>query len=243
MNLTRQIFLFIILFFVFAHSGFSQEKQDSSFRILFHGIVIDAGSLTPVGNSQISINRIFSSVSNQNGDFSFFVNRNDTIVFKSLGYKPVVMLISDTLRQHDFIAGIYMSSDTLAIPEVVILPRYSNIKSEILNSKSKVPSTMENAKYNVAMSAYQAKTTQGNLSDPASNYSYIHQKRRIDAYEKGGIPSDRIVGLNPFLLIPGVYLLFHGLPEKAPPFRSDLDQSELDRINERYLELLNNKRK
>jgi hypothetical protein len=239
MNLSRRIFLLIISIIMFACAGSGQVKQDSTSRILFHGIVMDAGSLTPIGNSQIIINRAFSSVSGQNGNFSFYVNRNDTVVFKSLGYKPAIMLISDTLTQHDFIAGIYLNSDTLAIPEVIILPRYTSIKSEILNSKSKVPEEMENARYNVAISAYQAKTTQGNLTDPASNYSYLHQQQKIDAFEKGGIPSDRIVGLNPLLLIPGVaYLLIQGLPEKPPPLRSDLAQSELDQLNKRYLETL-----
>jgi hypothetical protein len=238
MNLIRRIFLLIISIFIFTCAGYGQVKQDSTSRILFHGIVLDAGSLTPIGNSQIIINRAFSSVSSQDGNFSFYVNRNDTVVFKSLGYKPAVMHISDTLTQHDFIAGIYLNSDTLEIPEVIIMPRFTSLKSEILNSKSKVPEEMANAKYNLAISAYQAKTTQGNLSDPASNYSYLHQQQKIDAFEKGGIPSDRIVGLNPLLLIPGAYLLFHGLPEKPPPFRSDLTQSELDQLNKRYQETL-----
>ena len=42
------------------------------------------------------------------------------------------------------------------------------------------------------------------------NYAVISQKQKIDAFEKGGIPSDKIVGLNALLLIPAAaYMLLN----------------------------------
>ena len=95
--------------------------------------------------------------------FAFYVNRNDTVVFKSLGYKESVLYISDTLEGTEFIAGIYMNSDTFSIGEVIIIPGYKNLKSEIMNSKSKIPANMDNARYNVAISAYQGKNSQSKI--------------------------------------------------------------------------------
>ena len=102
-----------------------------------------------------------------------------TLLFLTVwAIKPATMFISDTLAGKEFIAGIYMKSDTLSIGEVIIVPRFSNLKSEILNSQSKTPSTMDNAKYNVAVSAYAGRNSINTLSDPASNYGSIKTKTK-----------------------------------------------------------------
>jgi hypothetical protein len=147
-------------------------------------------------------------------------------------------LVSDSLKGSEFNAGIYMHTDTISIGEVIIVPHYTNLRSEILNAPTKVPPEMDNARYNVAISGYQGRTTQGKLGDPASNYGLLRQKQNIDAYEKGGIPSDMISGINPLLLIPAAYLLFHGLPERPAPMEKKLTIREIEQINEKYLEYI-----
>jgi hypothetical protein len=228
--------------FILTISCFSQEKNEAGIKILFQGLVLDESTLKVIPGSQIMINRIFRSVSGNDGTFAVYVDRKDTIVFKSLGYKPTNVVISDTLKGHQYLAGIYMTTDTLLIGEVVIIPRFTNLKSEILNSRSKAPSTMDNARYNVAVSAYQGRNSVNKLGDPSSNYQLLRQKQKIDAFEKGGIPSDRIIGLNPLLLIPGAYLLMHGLPEKPTPYKPDITEYELDQINKKFLESLKQKK-
>jgi hypothetical protein len=204
-------------------------------------MVMDSKTLSPIPNSQILVNHEFSAVSSGNGNFSFYVNRNDTVLFKHLGYKSTFMFVADTLRGQEFIAGVYLNSDTLEIGEVIILPRFKNIKSEVLNARTKTSPQLENARYNVAISAYQGRTTTGKLGDPASNYQVLHERQKIDAFEKGGIPSDRIVGISPLLLLPAAYLLIHGPPEKPPAFEQELTDHELDLIREKYLETLKQK--
>jgi hypothetical protein len=234
----KRIFFLVFTVFGIMNPGFCQEKVNTEVRILFHGLVIDAFSLSPIANSQIMINSVFSSVSGDDGTFAFYVNRNDTVLFKRLGYKSTVMYVSDTLIGREYIAGIYMNSDTLAIGEVVIVPRFTNLKSEIMNAKSKTPSTFGNARYNVAVSAYQARNSQGTLGNPTDNYSLLSQKQKVDAFERGGIPSDKIAGLSPLLLLPAVYLLIKGVPEKPVPYKSRLTDQELDQMNKKYFESL-----
>lgn len=234
----KQSFFFVILYIFIIQSTFSQENESDDVRILFHGIVIDANTLYPISNSQILINHNFSTVSGLDGTFAFFVNRHDSVYFKHLGYKPAFFFVSDTLIGKDFVAGIYMKSDTVSIGEVIIVPRFTNLKSVILNSPSKVPSTMDNARYNVEISGYQGRTTLGKLGDPATNYSLIRNKQRINAQEKGGIPSDRIVGISPLLLLPAAYLMLHGLPEKPAPFEQQLTEQEIEQIQRKYMETL-----
>ncbi len=165
---------------------------------MFHGIVMDASTLAPVSNSQILINNAYSFISNIDGTFGFYVYRNDTVLFKHLGYKTSEWLVSDTLKSSEFNTGIFMQPDTVSIAEVIIVPRINNIMFDILNAPSKEPATMDNARYNVAISGYQGRTSMGKLGDPSSNYGYLRQEQKINAYEKGGIPSDMITGINPF---------------------------------------------
>jgi len=238
----KRIFILILLICIIIQTGLSQEKENAGIRILFRGLVMDASTFSPLANSQIDINRAFSSVSDEDGTFSFYVNRHDTVVFSSLGYKPVILYVSDTLTGREFNAGIYMHTDTLSIGEVVIVPRFTNLKSEILNARSKTPSTMENARYNVAVSAYQGRNSQNKLVDPADNYAHLRQKQKINAYEKGGIPSDQIVGISPLLLIPAAYLLIKGIQEKPAPLSPQLNDSDIDQIQKKYLETLKQRR-
>jgi hypothetical protein len=231
----NKVFL-IILTSLFYCNGFAQQAATNSEKIFMQGLVMDDSTLMPVGNSQITINREFSAITGNDGSFSFFVNKKDTVIFRKLGYKPATLYISDTLRGHDFNTGIFMSSDTLAIGEVVIVPRYSNIKSEILNSRNKTPSTFNNARYNVAISAYQGKTSQNTLGNATENYAMIRKQQSIQAFERGGIPSDRIVGINPLLILPAAYLLIKGLPEPPEEFKSNLTPQEVDQIHKAYME-------
>ena len=196
----KQRFLFIVILILLRQSCICQENHSSGARILFNGIVMDANTFVPVSNSQILINRAFTSVSSGDGTFALFVNSFDTVLFKHIGYKTTLFFVSDTLAGKEFMAGIFMTNDTVSIGEVVIVPRFVNLKSEIMNSPSKVPSIMDNARYNVAISAYSGRTTQGKLGDPASNYGLLRERQKINAYEKGGIPSDKIVGLGAILL-------------------------------------------
>jgi hypothetical protein len=196
----RHIFLFFILSLCFIQFNFCQENENQGNRIFFRGVVMDASTLRSIPNTQILINNGPASMSNSDGSFSFYINRKDSVLFKHLGFKSTLLSISDTLKGKEFVAGVYLNSDTLLIGEVIIIPRYLNLKSQIVNSPSKIPSTMDNARYNVAISAYQGRTTTGKLGDPASNYRVLHEQQKVDAYEKGGIPSDRIAGLSPLSL-------------------------------------------
>jgi hypothetical protein len=235
----KRIFLFLLLCRIGISPVFCQQDVSGN-RILFQGLVMDAATLSPISNSQIMINRIFTSVSDKNGTFAFYVNRNDTVVFKSLGYKSTTLFISDTLSGREFMAGIYMKIDTLSIGEVIIIPRVSNLKSDIMNARSKTPANFDNAKYNVAIGGYQGRTTtsQGSSNDPAYNYSIIREKQKIAAYGKGQLNSDQIFGANALLLIPAAILYLRGLPEKPGPMKPDLTKDDLDLLQKKYFETL-----
>jgi hypothetical protein len=237
----KKIWFILIMILIYGSNGFSQAGKPSDSKIIFNGIVRDASTLEPLANSQIMINRSFASVSNEDGTFVIRVSRRDTVTFSLLGYQSALFYAGDSLPGREFMAGIYMKTDTLSIDEVIIMPRLPYLRSDILKTPPESDTEMDNAKYNIAVSAYQGRVALSQLGDPSSNYSVLQQKQRIAAYEKGGIPSDRMVGLSPLLLIPAIYLLMNGFPENEAPMKSRLTRQELDQINKKYLETLNKK--
>ncbi len=213
-----------------------QAGNDREGRLLFRGIVRDASTMSPLPKSQIFINSTFISASDTSGEFSFMVNRNDTVLFRLLGYKAARFFVSDTLSGSEFVAGVNLHTDTISIDEVIIVPKLSNLKSTILNAPIQVNPELENAKYNLAVAAYQGKVTTGNLGDPSANYQLLRQNLLQEASEKGGIPSDKMVGLSPFSVLPLAYLIFKGLPQSPPAMKQSLTKDEIDQINKKYLE-------
>lgn len=236
----KRIWLILPVILIYVNCGFSQTDKTAIRQILFIGITRDAITLTPLPNSQIRINRLFVSASDENGTFAFRVNRNDTVAFSLLGYQTAYFYVSDSLTGSEFIAGVYMRADTLSIGEVVIVPRIQNLKYDVFKAPAKSPE-MENAKYNMSVSAYQGRVAISKMGDPQTNYALIHQKNLRDASEKGTIPSDRMVGLSPFMVVGAAYLLINGLPGKPESMKSNLTREELDQIHKKYLETLTKK--
>lgn len=234
----KKIFYLLFIALVFPGNGICQQVKNEKPGILFNGMVADASTLTPLSGTQITINRDLLSISGDDGTFAFYVNRNDTVIFSRLGYKSAQFYVSDTLAGKEFIAGVFLNADTISIGEVVIVPRLRNLKNELMNPRIETKTEMENARYNVAVSAYIGKNSLSTLGDPATNYEYLRQQQRTDAFEKGGIPSDKMIGLSPFMLLPAAYLLIHGLPEKPEPLKPELNRQEVNEIYEKYLEIL-----
>ncbi|MCX6333457.1 MAG: hypothetical protein NT092_04040, partial [Bacteroidia bacterium] len=82
----RKIFLLLVIA-TFSVPIFSQVKKAGEGMVLFHGLVLDAATESPLSHSQIFINRAFTSISDGEGKFAFYVNRNDTVIFMRLGYR------------------------------------------------------------------------------------------------------------------------------------------------------------
>ncbi len=219
----------------------AQLGNPSDRRVVFQGIVRDASQLIPLQNTQVFVNRSFISSTDSAGSFSLLVNRRDTLEFRMLGYKPAFIMVNDTLPGREFMAGVYLNSDTISIGEVIIIPRLAKLKSDLLNPRQPLNQEEENARNNLAIAAYQARVTTGSLGDPLSNYEVIKQQHRTEAYEKGQIPSSRMVGISPLLIVPALYLMINGLPQKPAPAKSDLTGEEIKQIQKRYLESVRKK--
>ncbi|HUW93930.1 MAG TPA: hypothetical protein VMV74_12250 [Bacteroidales bacterium] len=225
----------LVSFFHFFHFALFiivplQLTGQETIPILFHGVILDAGTQQPLGGAHYINMHKSAGAADDRGQVSFFARPHDTITFTSVGYKDFIMVISDTLFAREYTAGIFMSSDTLMIEAVIVVPRLGNLKAEIMADRTPVDQDMINAANNLKLSAYQGLAGANKLGDPSTNYELLRQKQRIEAYEKGGIPTDKMLGLSPLLIIPVIYVLAKGFPGDPQPPAPYISSRELQQI-------------
>jgi len=198
--------------------------------ILFNGLIVDADTRVPLSGAHYMIRDRTAGAADEKGQVSFYARHHDTVRFSCVGYKDFHMVIGDTLLAQEYVLGIYLTSDTLMIPAVVVMPRLVNVRAEIMADKPGSNQDLVNATNNLRISTYQGLTAATRLDDPASNYEVIRHAQAIAAGEKGGIPSGQMIVFSPFTLIPIIYLLATGLPEDPPAPSPRISAKELNRL-------------
>jgi len=218
----------------------AQEEIIGSQPILFRGVVVDAVTQEPVEGVQYFSDR--QAATDANGLFSFYAHIHDTIIFECKGYRKTLFLVSDTLKAREYTMGLFLNPDTLFISEVVVIPRLGDLKTFMMTD-TPVRSTEEmNATNNLKLSAYQSIAGIDQLGNPDANYQLLKQQQKTNAYEKGGIPSDKMVNLSPFTIIPVIYTLMRGLPEMPAPPAPYLSSKELGELRNIHKKISGNEK-
>ena len=123
------------IFCIFVLSLPLEMAAQQASPILFHGIILDAETHQPLTGAHYLAAGRSAGASDNRGMISFYARHHDTITFSCVGYKDFLMVIGDTLLAREYVAGIYLTTDTLMIPAVVVMPRLGNIRAEIMASK------------------------------------------------------------------------------------------------------------
>ncbi len=236
--------LVLIFSCLLANNTARGQEKDLNEQILLHGLVMDASSQNPLSNVHYIINNLFGGSTTDMGKFSMYINRYDTIVFSYMGYSDFCFTLSDTLVGNSFVAGIFMETDTLSIGEVIVLPRMSDLRTEFRNTEIEISKEIINAKNNLEVATYQGLHSEAALGEPGANYELLRRKQIITANEKGGIPSDKVLGLNLISAIPvAIFLLKNGLPDRPEPPEPHVSDREINRMIDLYKKSLDEKRK
>ncbi|MCB6973425.1 MULTISPECIES: hypothetical protein [Butyricimonas] len=112
--------LFILLIFL----CLGLRGQDTNDRDIFvTGVICDRDSVQPLPDAIYRFGQEVRGVDNQ-GRFSVHVKVGDTLYFSHVGFEPVRIVVSDTLKKDDYLLGIFMVRDTIQLAEVVVLPRF-----------------------------------------------------------------------------------------------------------------------
>ncbi len=226
-----------ILFFLIVLLPQASTAQQSR-PILFHGVILDADTRQPLTGAHYRISGRAAGAADSRGMFSLYVRHHDTVTFTSVGYKDYRLTVGDTLHAREYIAAIWLSSDTLVMAEVVVIPRIGNLRAEIMSDRPPANQDLINATNNLRLSAYQGLVNASKLGDPDTNYELLRQKQRYEAYEKGQISASQMLAVSPLTLIPIIYYLVVGLPEDPEPPVPYISAREMENLRARHDSLI-----
>ena len=112
----------LLFFFIFFCLGVQGQSQDKG-NVFVTGVVCDRDSIRPLPEAIFRLGKEVRGVDKQ-GRFSLSVQVGDTLRFSHIGYAPMQVVIPDSLRENDFLLGVFMVRDTVLLSEVLILPRF-----------------------------------------------------------------------------------------------------------------------
>ena len=106
----------LLFFFIFFCLGVQGQSQDKG-NVFVTGVVCDRDSIRPLPEAIFRLGKEVRGVDKQ-GRFSLSVQVGDTLRFSHIGYVPMQVVIPDSLRENDFLLGVFMVRDTVLLSEV-----------------------------------------------------------------------------------------------------------------------------
>jgi len=154
-----------------------QMNSPKKNKIFITGAVYDSETKEPLTNAHFSVQKSGNFSTQTSGKFSLFGMPGDTISYNYLGYNELRVIIPDTLKEVEYLMGVFMPKDTFLIPEIIIFPRIENYPSIV--SEVKVDERMINqAQKNVNKGVYQG------LTQPVKKYDAdMNAKNTMRGYE------------------------------------------------------------
>ncbi|NOU60210.1 carboxypeptidase-like regulatory domain-containing protein [Marinifilum caeruleilacunae] len=188
--------------FVLASETLSAQKLRTD-SLFFTGAVMDQEELAPLPYAHYKVNNKKAGTSNAFGRFSFWVNAGDTIQYSYVGYQNVQVVVSDSLTQDSYLFGVFMAKDTVALQEVLILPRFGDFKQAFISAKVNTPEYVR-AKNNVNSATYEALTKRPEKMDAKANTDLLIQQHVIENEHKAMVPQEMVAGVSTLRTLPEV---------------------------------------
>jgi len=127
--------LFAVFLLLFLPSQVLAQQEESNLKLL-NGEVLTADSLKPIMNAHLisKLNR-WGTISDDEGKFKLYVSLHDSILITSIGYRPIILFIEDTLSKHLTGYPVLMQQDTVLINEIIVRGYwdYRTFKQLIIN--------------------------------------------------------------------------------------------------------------
>ena len=189
----------IILAFIFSKEIKAQRYNLDS--IFFTGAVMDQASFKGLPYAHLNVNKKRGGTTNEYGRFSIWVNSGDTIKYSFVGYHDVNVVVSDSLQQEDYLFGVFLSKDTIALQEVLILPRFGDFKEAFKNAKINTPEYVR-AKNNVNSATYEALTKRPATMDAKANTDLLIRNHVSAIQNKTMVPTEMTAGVSTTRTLP-----------------------------------------
>jgi len=215
----------------FCLSSVSLAQSQDSLRIT--GVVMDKDSLEVLPFSKFSINSL-NFLSDETGQFSMWVKKNEIIKFSHLGFKDTYLQINDSLRHRNYLFGVFLTRDTVQLSEVIVVPRYQNLATQGRYMPLKVTPESVYATNNIRQSTNQALTQAPKKMDAEMNQKMVIREQTMNTVYKTQIQPDQMVGVSTEELIP---LMLYQSPDNEKIKRTvpqPLTQGEMELLIDLY---------
>jgi hypothetical protein len=117
----------IVLYLLLLAAPFAVQAQFDKLKdsvVELYGVIMTADSLKAIPLATVMVKgRNQGTYSNEQGVFSVVVLKGDVIEFSSVGYKPVVLTVPDTLTVNQYSVVQLMVQDAQYLPATVIRAR------------------------------------------------------------------------------------------------------------------------
>jgi len=188
----KKFLLYILLLSAptLVHAQFDKLKDSV---VQLYGIVMTSDSLKGIPAASIVVKgRNQGTYSNDQGVFSIVVLKGDQVEFTSIGYKPIIINITDTFHGNQYSALVLMVQDAQYLPATIIKPRPTREQFERDFVNTPVPDDdIEIARQNTSAAKRRilARTLPASASEAASSYLRQNATRY---YYQGQAPPQNI---------------------------------------------------
>jgi len=216
----------------------SKAQKYNRDSIFLTGAVMDQVELKGLPYAHFRVNKEQGGTTNEYGRFSIWVNPGDTIQYSFVGYNDLKVIVSDSLQQDDYLFGVFLAKDTIALQEVLILPRFGDFKNAFMNAKVNTPEYVR-AKNNVNTATYQALTQAPKTMDAKANTDLLIKNHVIAIENKTMVPTEMTAGVSTTRTLPELKRLKRKRKMKiADPIVTD---TEIKILQEMYRYKINKK--
>lgn len=127
---------YIALFICIYAGSLNAQRIILSDTIIFSGIIMNAETNEPMGD--VTCRRGNNgTISTTAGLFTLNASRGDSVCFSSVGFKPYVVVVPDSLIEPEYIIGVFMSPDTIHLSEAIIIRRYGDSRRQnLMNARN-----------------------------------------------------------------------------------------------------------
>lgn len=215
----------LLTFFISALNVIGQDIEHSD-SLLFTGQVFDSETKRFLEHAAYDIGNTMY-ISDDKGRFRFSAHEGDTIVFHHVGFKPLILLVDDSLSNEEYLTGIFLSPDLVQLSEVIVVPRHYDVETLVKTTPMDY-SELQVAEKNMKMSAYQGLMA-NNKWDAETNQKYAIQKEQMRVEYKGMIQPDQMFAANLTTVVPEAKLTY------GPNPQVQMDMGSINTQEERYL--------
>lgn len=194
--------IILILLLVTCACVVAQSQADS---LVFTGQVFDQETGNPVEDALFTIGT-HSYATDKLSKFRFKALKGDSVIFSHLGYKDLLLLVSDSLNSKEFLAGVFLTKQTYELSEVLVVPRAFQAKTLVATNPVS-DADMASASKNVKRSAKLGLLPQETW-DATENQKYVISKHTTKLRYKTQVPPNMVTGVSSVTVVPEVRKAF-----------------------------------